>query len=130
MFAIPRIQGWNGRFSPHDEHSWSDPAFREEVGYDVGHFAAEDNGIFWMSWDDILFYLPKVHVSWNPELFQWRTKVHGRWDANVGSGSENPQYTIAIQSNVTLWVLLSRHVTKQEQEGGAVRSTIAFLLLI
>ena len=41
---------------------------------------------------------------------------------NVG---DNPQYTItlsekAIESKAKLWILLSRHVTKQEQEGGEV----------
>jgi hypothetical protein len=77
-----------------------------------------------MSWDEVLHNLPNVHVSWNPDptLFKCRTKVHGRWDANVGSGSENPQYTIAIKKKATLWVLLSRHVTKQEQKGSRVRS--------
>ena len=86
-----------------------------------------------MSWDDVLVYLCNIHVSWRPELFRVRTKVHGRWDANAGpeddsyNVSENPQYTItlseeAIRKKATLWLLLSRHVTKQEQEGGEVRA--------
>ena len=127
-----RTQGWTGRFSAQDKHSWSDLAFCDEVGYDVSSTATDDNGIFWMSWDDVLLNLPNVHVSWNPdpELFKCRTKVHGRWDANVGSGSENPQYTITVQRGATLWVLLSRHVTKQEQEGGAVRANMTFLLIL
>jgi len=88
-----------------------------------------------MSWDDVLIYLRNIHVSWTPELFSRRTKVHGRWDAHAGpeddsyNVSENPQYTIAlseeaIKGEATLWLLLSRHVTKQEQEGGEVRAHI------
>jgi hypothetical protein len=144
MFAnMMQTQGWKGQFSAHDEHSWSDPAFCKEVGYDVCCLsaAAEDNGIFWMSWIDVLRYLPNVHVSWRPELFQCRTKVHGRWDAKAGfqddsyNLSENPQYTItlseeAIRSKAILWLLLSRHVTKQEQKDGMVRGNMPFLLII
>ena len=90
-----------------------------------------------MLWADVLLYLRNIHVSWRPDpkLFQCRTKVHGRWDANVGpeddsyNVSENPQYTIAlseeaIKGEATLWLLLSRHVTKQEQEGGEVRARV------
>lgn len=138
VFHMMQTQGWKGRFSAHDKHSWSDSAFRTEVGYDVGLSEAEDNGIFWMSWDDVLRYLPNIHVSWRPELFQCRTKVHGRWDAKVGfqddsyNLSENPQYTItlseeAIRSKAILWILLSRHVTKQEQKDGEVRGNIRYL---
>ncbi|KAL3810611.1 hypothetical protein ACHAXA_010569 [Cyclostephanos tholiformis] len=127
VWRIMRTQGWTGRFSAQDKHSWSDPAFCEEVGYDASSSATDDNGIFWMSWDDVLLYLCNIHVSWNPELFDFRTEVHARWDANVGPEddsynlSHNPQYTItlseeAIRSKATLWLLLSRHVTKQEQE--------------
>jgi hypothetical protein len=92
-----------------------------------------------MSWDDVLLYLCNIHVSWNPELFDFRTEVHARWDANVGPEddsynlSHNPQYTItlseeAIRSKATLWLLLSRHVTKQEQENenGEVRASVQF----
>jgi hypothetical protein len=91
-----------------------------------------------MSWDDVLHYLCNIHVSWRPGLF--RVRVHGRWDANAGpeddsyNVSENPQYTItlseeAIRKKATLWLLLSRHVTKQEQEGGEVRALHIIMIL-
>ena len=86
-----------------------------------------------MSWDDILLYFRNIHMSWStdPDLFRCRTSVHGYWDKEMGpkddsyNVGDNPQYTItlsekAIESKAKLWILLSRHVTKQEQEGGEV----------
>lgn len=86
-----------------------------------------------MAWEDVLVYFGNIHMSWStdPDLFRYRTAVHGYWDKNMGPSNdsynvgENPQYTItlsndAIQRKATLWLLLSRHVTKQEQEGGEV----------
>jgi len=84
-----------------------------------------------MSWDDILLYFRNIHMSWNRSLFRFRTPIHGFWRKDVGpkddsyNVGDNPQYTItlseeAIQKKATLWILLSRHVTKQEQEGGEV----------
>ena len=61
--------------------------------------------------------------------------MHGFWDHMTGpvddsfNVGENPQYIInlskkAIENKATLWILLSRHVTKQEQEGGEVSVAI------
>ena len=67
------------------------------------------------------------------KAIMFQTAVHGYWDKNMGPNDdsynvgENPQYTVtlseeAIKSKATLWLLLSRHVTKQEQEGDEVSS--------
>ena len=127
-------KGWRGRFSSMDKESWSDPNFCAEVGYDAKQASQCDDGVFWMAWDDILLYFRNIHMSWStdPALFGYRTTVHGFWPKSMGptddsfNVGENPQYTVtlserAIKTKATLWLLLSRHVTKQEQEGGEVR---------
>ena len=54
--------------------------------------------------------------------------VHGSWlesqgpENDVFNIGENPQYIlslsdIAVRQKASIWILLSRHVTKQEQEG-------------
>ena len=69
-----------------------------------------------------------MHLSWNPNLFQRRATVHGSWPASLGPKDdsynigENPQYVITlsnetIKKKASIWILLSRHVTKKEQEG-------------
>ncbi len=135
MVPINYFQGWKGRYSAQDFESWGDPDFCAEVGYDATAAAHYDDGVFWMSWEDVLLYFRNIHMSWStdPALFRYRTAVHGYWNKNVGPNDdsynvgENPQYTVtlsdkAIQSKATIWLLLSRHVTKQEQEGAEVRS--------
>ena len=67
-------------------------------------------------------------MSWNPGLFRYQTTVHGFWPLKQGpqddsfNVGENPQYVMrlsdaALSKKATVWILLSRHVTKQEQEG-------------
>ena len=62
-------------------------------------------------------------------ISRFRTAVHGYWDAKTGpkddsfNVGDNPQYSVTLSdkaTNATLWLLLSRHVTKQEQEGAEV----------
>ena len=123
-------KGWKGRFSPDDKESWKDPDFCAEVGYTASQY---DDGVFWISWDDILLYFRNIHLSWSTDrvLFPFNTRAHGFWAKEKGPNddsynvSDNPQYTItfsdkAVKSGATLWLLLSRHVSKQEQAGGQV----------
>lgn len=102
----------------------------------------DDNGVFWISWSDILIFFRNFHLSWNPTLFTSRYTVHGLWssDNNNNSSSSlglydcyaddsctlgnNPQYLLIMSDDAihykggtSLWILLSRHVNKQEQEG-------------
>lgn len=134
------MQGWKGRFSAQDRDSWDDPDLCKEVGYDATSASHYDDGVFHMSWDDVLLYFRNIHMSWSSasDLFRYRTAVHGFWGKDMGpiddsyNIGENPQYTIllsdkALQSKATVWLLLSRHVTKQEQEGGEVRAYVKYL---
>jgi calpain-7 len=125
-------KGWKGRYSSLDKASWGSPAFRQEVGYDPDVAAKLDDGIFWICWEDIQKYFQNFHLSWNPALFSSRLSVHGCWPKDQGPSDdtfnigENPQYTLtlsdkAIQQKATVWILISRHVTKQEQEGSEAK---------
>lgn len=93
-----------------------------------------DDGIFWISWEDVLVYFGTLHLSWNPDLFHRRI-THQLWPADRGPESdrfnvgENPQFILsmskeAVESKSSLWILLSRHVTKQEQEGDEVEDYV------
>jgi calpain-7 len=133
-FLIPlfvQLKGWKGKYSSNDTVSWSDPNFCAEVGYDAVSASVHDDGVFYISWDDVLVYFRNLHLSWNPALFHHRTTTHGLWNKELGPADdsfnigENPQYVVnltknAIEHRATLWILLTRHVTKQEQEGGDV----------
>jgi calpain-7 len=121
-------KGWTGRYSSGDSASWSNPGLCAEVGYNAELAAKQDDGIFWICWEDILQYFKNFHLSWNPSLFKFRATMHGRWPKGQGpeddsyNVGDNPQYLLnlseaAISRKATVWILISRHVTKQEQEG-------------
>mmetsp|Transcript_1304 Transcript_1304/g.3271 ORF Transcript_1304/g.3271 Transcript_1304/m.3271 type:complete len:746 (+) Transcript_1304:263-2500(+) len=117
-------KGWNGRFSAQDkDSSWNDPFFCAEVGCNAAAVSYYDDGVFWMPWKDVILYFRNIHMSWStdPDLFRFRTAVHGYWGKDMGPNDdsynvgENPQYTITLSdraierakhSQVTLWLLL------------------------
>ena len=121
-------KGWKGRFSCFDQSSWSDPNLRAEVGYNPTTHGHMDDGVFWISYEDVLIYFRNIHISWNPSLFSYRNTIHAQWPRNIGPADdsfnlgENPQYVLtlsdeALEKGASCWILISRHVTKQEQEG-------------
>lgn len=102
-----------------------------EVGYNADIAKEHDDGIFWISWSDVLRYFQNLQLSWNPALFSCRVTTHDTWPATQGPKNdtfnigENPQYILelsnaAVSNGATIWILISRHVTKQEQEGSEV----------
>lgn len=130
-------QSWKGRYSCYDTDGWSNPKLCEELRYDPIRAKKQDDGVFWICWDDILFYFQDFFLSWNPTLFSTRRVLHGHWPQKQGPTDdtfnigENPQYTLtlsdrAVQKKATIWILISRHVTKQEQEGEEVWICVNF----
>jgi calpain-7 len=98
------------------------------VGYNPELAAKHDDGIFWISWQDVLLYFQNIQLSWNPTLFPFRVTTHSFWPKDQGpvidtfNVGDNPQYIMvlskeAAEKKPTIWILISRHVTKQEQEG-------------
>ncbi len=133
-------KGWTGKYSPHDKLSWRDSDLRRELGYDPVEAAKRDDGVFWICWDDILRYFRNLQLSWNPKLFSFRMTTHGFWSKNQGPKfdtfniGENPQYIMvlsdkAVANKSSIWVLISRHVSKQEQEGAEVTDFLTVHLM-
>ena len=123
-------QEWKGRYSCYDHSNWT-PLLREEFGYTPRSVEAKEDGVFWISWHDILKYFENFHLSWNPQLFSHQMVRHGFWAQGVAPDDdsfnvgENPQYIVFFAKDVaerraTVWILVSRHVAKQEQEGREV----------
>lgn len=77
-------KGWKGRYSCYDTQGWSDPCFRSEVGYNPDVAREQDDGVFWICWEDVLVYYQNIHLSWNPALFRYRTSTHGLWPKDQG----------------------------------------------
>ena len=124
-------ESWKGRYSPFDIYGWDDPELQDELGYDPYLAREEDDGVFWVCWEDILEYFQNFYLSWNPSLFRHRRVAHGYWPFEQGplddtlNVGENPQYILsfsrqAILKRATLWLLISRHVNRQEQWGSEV----------
>ena len=133
-------KGWKGRYSCYDEKGWREPSFRTEVGYDPQLAARRDDGVFWICWDDILLYFRNFHLSWNPALFKCCLTTHGFWPKNQGpfddtfNVGENPQFVLtfskqAIKKKASVWILVSRHITKQEQDGQEVSKLGSYHLI-
>ena len=129
------LQGWTGKFSCYDKKSWSNPSLRAEVGYDPEIAGKHDDGIFWIRWEEVLLYFQNLQLSWNPALFSYRITTHSFWPKEQGplddtfNVGDNPQYIMclskeALAKKATIWILISRHVTAQEQEGCEVCSDV------
>lgn len=133
-------KSWTGKFSPLDKASWQNHTLRAELDYDPDVAAKHDDGIFWIRWEDILCYFQNIQLSWNPGLFAYRTQTHKFWPGDQGpvndtfNVGENPQYVLilseeAIAKKAAVWVMISRHVTKQEQEGAEVNDFLTIHML-
>jgi calpain-7 len=133
-------KGWTGRYSAHDKTSWMADKLAGEVGYDHIEAAKHDDGVFWICWEDVMLYFRNLQLSWNPKLFSYRVTTHGLWPKDLGLSDDtfnvgaNPQYIMAlsdqaVQKKATIWVLISRHVSKQEQEGCEVKDFLTIHLV-
>jgi calpain-7 len=132
-------KSWKGKYSPLDVAGWRG-SLKKEVGYDPIEAAKHDDGIFYIAWEDVLLYFRNLQLSWNPRLFSYRMTTHGMWPVSQGlkndtfNVGENPQYLLqmsdeAVARKPTVWVLLSRHVNKQEQEGEEVNDFLTVHLV-
>ncbi|PIO26929.1 hypothetical protein AB205_0008640, partial [Aquarana catesbeiana] len=113
---------WKGRFCEKDERSWT-PELQKYLNFDPRTAQKIDNGIFWITWDDLCQYYDVIYLSWNPSLFKESTCIHSTWDAKQGpvkdaySLANNPQYKLDVQcpkGGAAVWILLSRHITDKD----------------
>jgi len=77
-------KSWQGRFSSADIAGWKDQNLRHEVGYNQEVARNHDDGVFWISWNDILTYFQTLHLSWNSNLFNHQSISHSFWPASQG----------------------------------------------
>ncbi|KDO20424.1 hypothetical protein SPRG_14362 [Saprolegnia parasitica CBS 223.65] len=103
---------WKGPYSLDDTQHWT-PALQDEVGFDLDAARhAKDDGLFWIDFDSVQEHFNALFLNWNPELFQYRYTVHKHWPVEMGPA--NDTYNLAPHQVVSIWILLSRHVTAVE----------------
>ncbi|XP_042535846.1 calpain-7 isoform X2 [Dipodomys spectabilis] len=66
---------WKGRYSENDIKNWT-PELQKYLNFDPRTAQKIDNGIFWISWDDLCQYYDVIYLSWNPGLFKESTCIH------------------------------------------------------
>ncbi|KAF7649589.1 hypothetical protein LDENG_00139130, partial [Lucifuga dentata] len=113
---------WKGRYSERDEKNWT-PELLKYLNFDPKTAQKFDNGVFWISWEDLCQYYDVIYLSWNPALFKESSCIHSSWDGKQGpvkdvySLANNPQYKLEVQCPVggaAVWVLLTRHITDKD----------------
>ncbi|MBN3305524.1 calpain-7 [Amia ocellicauda] len=113
---------WKGRFSERDEKSWT-PELLKYLNFDPKMAQKFDNGVFWITWEDLCQYYDVIYLSWSPSLFKESSCIHSTWDGKQGpvkdaySLANNPQYKLEVQcpqGGAAVWVLLTRHITDKD----------------
>ena len=111
-------QSWKGRYSSKDLKSWT-PELRKALSYEPEVAEKEDNGIFWIEWQNLIQFFDVCYMSWDPKMFRFSQKYHGRWaqgpKKDLYSVGSNPQYVLDVDASTdtTLWIVLSRHITQK-----------------
>uniref|UniRef100_A0A8C2X587 Calpain 7 n=1 Tax=Cyclopterus lumpus TaxID=8103 RepID=A0A8C2X587_CYCLU len=113
---------WKGRYSERDEKNWT-PELLKYLNFDPKTAQKFDNGVFWISWEDLCQYYDVIYLSWNPALFKESSCIHSSWDGKQGpvkdvySLANNPQFKLEVQcptGGAAVWVLLTRHITDKD----------------
>lgn len=113
---------WKGRFSERDEKNWT-PELLKYLNFDPKTAQKFDNGVFWITWEDLCQYYDVIYLSWSPALFRESSCIHSSWDGKQGpvkdaySLANNPQYRLEVQcpaGGAAVWVLLTRHITDKD----------------
>lgn len=113
---------WKGRFSERDEKSWTTELLKY-LNFDPKTAQKFDNGVFWITWEDLCQYYDVIYLSWSPALFKESSCIHSTWEAKQGpvkdaySLANNPQFKLEVQcpqGGAAVWVLLTRHITDKD----------------
>ncbi|XP_014018676.2 calpain-7 [Salmo salar] len=113
---------WKGRFSERDEQNWT-PELLKYLNFDPKTAQKFDNGVFWITFEDLCQYYDVIYLSWSPALFRESSCIHSSWDGKQGpvkdaySLANNPQYRLEVTcpaGGTAVWVLLTRHITDKD----------------
>ncbi|RKF63322.1 Calpain-like protease palB [Erysiphe neolycopersici] len=76
-------------------------------------------GTFWMDFESAVQNFEYLYLNWNPGLFRHRQDYHFDWIIPENKNSrlfiQNPQFSMKSSQKDTIWVLLSRHFSTDEQ---------------
>jgi hypothetical protein len=113
---------WEGLFSLKDHERWT-PSLLSTLNFSQEE---ADQGVFWMSWADVLHFFRGANLSWNPYMLfagpshtpvvPRRLACHGVYQHSP-SYAANPQFHISLRNVAkvsTLHVVLERHITGKE----------------
>ncbi|XP_077643027.1 calpain-7 isoform X4 [Lonchura striata] len=75
---------WKGRYSENDTRNWT-PDLQKYLNFDPRTAQKIDNGIFWISWEDLCQYYDVIYLSWNPSLFKESTCIHRMTSHTIGN---------------------------------------------
>ena len=108
-----RQHRWMGRYSHQDNVNWTADLMKA-LSYDKRQ---EDNGVFWIDWNDACKFFARVSLSWLPISFPCKLAKHLPWKNEMLENNHFfrcPQYVIRVQRHAStpmpLWVLLVRHL--------------------
>lgn len=81
-------------------------------------------GTFWISLEHVFQNFENIYVNWNPALFRHRQDLHFQWDLASsrlvpGCLVDNPQFSLKVEGNEPVWLLLSRHFKDHDMDGGS-----------
>ncbi|KAK2952905.1 putative Calpain-type cysteine protease DEK1 [Blattamonas nauphoetae] len=106
---------WNGAFSPTDKAVWTEE-LQKELNYDVTAALAEDDGIFFISFDDAKKCFDNCYVSFSPQSVPHKQTFPIVWPAAIQSKEQSltafqgPQFLVFKQKKQKFWFILEQFV--------------------
>ena len=97
----------------------------------------EDNGCFWLDWDDVTLHFAHIFLAWNPEIYfntysfvsSWKTtRSISKFYDEIYNLEFNPQYLITIpehKEDFEMRILISKHINAFNNN---VKKTVSFKL--
>lgn len=79
-------------------------------------------GTFWINLEHVFQNFENIYVNWNPALFRYRQDIHFSWDLASsrhvpGCFVDNPQFSLKVEGDEPVWLLLSRHFKDHDSHG-------------
>lgn len=116
---------WKGAYSDADVKRWT-PQLRKHLKFDPERASANDDGLFWIAYKDLLKYFVAIYMNWNPEVLRYTSHLHRHWPETIGPKNdsifihENPQFlldvTVSEKDYGLCWILLNKHIHTSKEE--------------